>query len=279
MLQPVERPSRRRWLARTAPSILACGTMLTLGNGTWAAGDEALAWGNLNATFLFAGEPPEPKQLKIDKDASLRIEPLYDRALVVDAKTKGIQDVCLWLRLEKGEQPPPVHESYTAKAKKQVRLRIANLQYESQVVVARTGQTLVVENADPIGHNSSVRLTGASAPISQVIPSGVLQEFPIRHAEAMPQPIHCTIHPWEHAWIIARDHPYVGVSDREGKLTIKNLPVGRHTFACWHAAGGFVTKVERGGKPEPWKNGRITVEIKPGDNHLGEIVFDHTRKK
>lgn len=40
------------------------------------------------------------------------------------------------------------------------------------------------------------------------------------------------------------DHPYVAVTDADGKFRIDNLPAGDHTFRVWHERCGYVTTGE-----------------------------------
>ena len=73
------------------------------------------------------------------------------------------------------------------------------------------------------------------------------------------------------AKILVREDPYAAVSNEKGELTIENIPAGKWTFTIWHEGCGFVTSGQQDGKAKEWKKGKIDVEIKKGDNNLGEI--------
>jgi hypothetical protein len=66
----------------------------------------------------------------------------------------------------------------------------------------------------------------------------------------------------------------MAVSDDQGRLTINNLPIGKHTFTFWHERSGFITAVKRDVKADKWNLGHLEVDIKPGRNDLGVIVCD-----
>jgi len=85
-----------------------------------AVADDKLKWGNLSATFIYDGEPPEPRELKIDKDREFYKDPIFDASLLVDEKSKGIANVVTWLYVPNGEKPPPIHASYSERAKQDV---------------------------------------------------------------------------------------------------------------------------------------------------------------
>lgn len=84
---------------------------------------------------------------------------------------------------------------------------------------------------------------------------------------------------WMSGYLLVLDHPYMAVSDKQGKLQIKNLPVGTHTFVLFHELTGFIREAKRKGEVQEFKFGRLTVDIKPGDNDLGEFVIKPEKKR
>ena len=60
------------------------------------------------------------------------------------------------------------------------------------------------------------------------------------------------------------DSPYFGVSDKEGKINIRNLPAGEWEFQVWHEKAGYL-------EVNDWAKGRFTQTIKEGDNDLGVL--------
>ena len=59
----------------------------------------------------------------------------------------------------------------------------------------------------------------------------------------MPVKVACNIHPWMNAWLVVKDHPYMAVSDDNGKLEIKNLPAGEWSFQIWQEKAGYLREV------------------------------------
>jgi len=252
-----------------------CGVILD-GTSVLAAKKEE-KWGNLSVTFLYDGQPPPRREWKIDKDREATKLPILDPSLMVDAKSKGIANVVAWLDVPKGERPPPHHPDYDKLIDKPVKIEFRNLQIEPHVLGLWTKQTLHAVHIDPVGHNLHVH-SPANPMHSTLIPSGNLQTYSFKKPESQPIPMDCSIHHRMSGFVIIQEHPYFGVSTAEGKLTLRNLPVGKHTIVLWHERGGFITKGKRGDKPREWTKGRITLEIKPSENDLGEFLIKPERR-
>jgi hypothetical protein len=67
------------------------------------------------------------------------------------------------------------------------------------------------------------------------------------------------------AIVVARKHPYVGITGTDGSFVIKNLPEGMEIeFQAWHEKSGYLTA-------NNWDKGRFKMTLKAGENDLGEI--------
>jgi hypothetical protein len=195
---------------------------------------------------------------------------VVDESLVVNAQNKGIANVVVFLYLAKGEKTPPIHESYKESEKMDVLLDNVKCRFEPHVVAVRTTQTLLVGNKDGFGHNTNVT-TFVNQPQNVIVPAGGQLKINFSSVETTMSPIACNIHPWMKAYAVIKDHPYIGISDKDGNVSIKNVPAGNWTFQIWHERPGFVTAGTQGGKPVKWERGRVKLAIKSGANDLGEI--------
>ena len=241
------------------------------------AGDKD-RWGDLTATFVYDGQLPERKSLKVDRDQAIYKDPIFDASLIVDQKSKGIANVVSWLHLAHDAKPPAIHPDYDEAFKKVVCLEIANGQLMPRITLIRTEQELLIQNKERVGYNLKTDLF-LNAANSELTPAGGVLRKKYHRQEGRPSPMTCAIHSWLSGHILIRDHPYMGLSNDLGQLTINNLPVGKHTFTFWHERSGFVTAVKRDKKAETWKLGRLEVEIKPGKNDLGVIACDSKQFK
>ena len=234
---------------------------------TVAAGE----WATLRGRIVYDAAPPVPKRVKVDKDVEVCGKyDLVDESLIVDPKTHGVKDVIVRLALGRGDTTD-IHESYSKDEHGKAVLNNKCCRFDPHVTVMRTTQKLVIHNLDPKG--DSIRIeTRKNNGINITLVSGSthVQEFP--NVERMPARVSCSIHTWELGWLVISDHPYVAVTDKDGKFEIKNVPAGKRSFMFWQEKSGYVAEVTIQGKQQTWRRGTHEFDLKPGDNDLGEIV-------
>ena len=184
-------------------------------------------WGTLKGRFVFAGTPAEAKALAVDKDTEVCSKDgvkLLDRSLLVDASSKGLANVVLFVRKSsrvKDAAPPEKPLVFDQK----------QCEFITPVFAARVGQAIDVHNSDPVGHNTNI----AGTSFNQLIPAGDGTLFKPEAETGMPTMVTCNIHPWMKAYAVFRKDGYVGVSAADGSFTIPDLPAGETLeFQVWH---------------------------------------------
>jgi hypothetical protein len=115
-------------------------------------------------------------------------------------------------------------------------------QYKPHVIAMMGGQDFVVKNSDPFLHNIHT-LSEKNPSFNKAQPSkndGEKMDNPPK----VPEYFHvkCDVHPWMSAYVAVFDHPFFGVSDTDGKWTIKNLPDGDYTLTAWQEKLGTQEK-------------------------------------
>jgi hypothetical protein len=225
-------------------------------------------WGDLEGTFLFKGNPPTPAKISADKDPQYcGKHNLVDESIVVNKDNKGLANVVVYLLAK----PPKIHPDYDKDAKAEITLDNENCRFSPHVQGIRVGQTLVLGNKDPIGHNTKADFFNNN-PFNDLIPAGGSIKKTFAKLETTPSALSCSIHPWMNAHLLIREDPYFAISDKDGKFAIKNLPVGEHTFVVW--SNKFVSNVTVDGKAPTapqWARGRVKLIIKAGPNSLGKV--------
>jgi plastocyanin len=227
----------------------------------------AQEWGDLEGTFVFKGTPPTPAKINVDKDqAFCGKHNLVDEKVAVNKENGGLANVVVYLF---DQTKPKIHPDYEKTAKAEVIVDNANCRFEPHVAGLRVGQTLVLGNKDPIGHNTKADFF-KNNPFNDLIPAGGSIKKTFTEEETTPSSLSCSIHAWMNAYLLIRNDPYFAVSDKDGKFVIKNLPVGEHTFIVW--SNKFISSVTIDGKATTWMRGRVKLNIKPGANSLGKKI-------
>jgi hypothetical protein len=230
--------------ATAAPGAATTAAPSTTATPAPASAGGAGGWGTLKGTIVFDGTPPPVKVLqekgKAAKDPNIcaATEPILSERLVVDASTKGVKNVLVYL-----PRPTAVNEeAKKALVGKNVEFDQKNCIFQPHVLGLMSGETVILKSSDPLNHNVNIKLK--ASPGNPTIGGGASVPFPISQSERTPGAIICDIHPWMSAWWMVLDHPYFAVTDDKGNFEIKNVPAGAQKVVVWQEAvkgGGFVT--------------------------------------
>jgi hypothetical protein len=114
------------------------------------------------------------------------------------------------------------------------------------------GGTLNVKSADPVVHETVIRVSGAPEILETVTQNGDGQVVPLEKVLSRPVRLQltCRTHPWTQGWIHVFDHPYYVVSAPNGRFALDSIPPGEYTMRTWHERMGGTTReirVEKGG--------------------------------
>lgn len=226
-------------VAAFAAVSLLCGNLAT-------AADQ---WGNIEGQFVLDGEIPVIKPLIVKGDPAVKdakvcaAEDLPDDSLHVNPDNKGIANICLYIR----KAPKQIHPDLKASTEKEIVFDQVGCRFIPHLLIVRTDQTVLVKSGDPISHNTHTNPFKNSAQNLTIQPNdrkGVPFQMKQSELSGVPVKVNCDIHPHMLAFWLVTDHPYVAITDADGKFSIKNLPVGEHTFRVWHERPGYINCAE-----------------------------------
>ena len=217
---------------------------------TWAgfaiAADE---WGNIEGQFVLEGDIPVLKPIVAKGDPAVKdskvcaANEVPDDSLAINPDNKGIANICLYIR----KAPKSVHPDLKASAEKEIVFDQVGCRFFPHLLIVRTDQTVLVKSGDSISHNTHTNPFKNSAQNLTIAANerkGVPYHMKQSELAGVPVKVNCDIHPHMLAYWLVTDHPYVAVTDANGKFAIKNLPVGDHTFRVWHERPGYVNCAE-----------------------------------
>jgi hypothetical protein len=219
-------------------------------------------------------ETPEPSQATANSQSGLTVEvgtfsgvitydgPLPELPLIVkrgDTKTKdaavcaahdvpdesllvnsaagnGVANVFVYLRKAPTGTKSPVPDGPVVMDQK-------GCIFLPHAMLVRVGQRVLVKSDDAVPHNvhtfplRNQPLNSIVAPDDPVVLTLVYQR-----SEPIPLAVKCDLHPWMRTYHLVLDHPFMAVTDSEGRFEIKNLPVGKHKFRIWHERAAFLER-------------------------------------
>ena len=111
---------------------------------------------------------------------------------------------------------------------------------------ALAGGTLNVQNLDATDHRTRITRVEGGDVLATIRLGEEGQVVPNEHVLAKPGVLHltCDVHPWTHAWIAVFDHPYYGLTGRDGAFALDSVPPGRYAVRAWHPRlGAFADSV------------------------------------
>ncbi|MFN0020788.1 MAG: hypothetical protein ACKVP0_21220 [Pirellulaceae bacterium] len=234
-------------------------------------------WGNVVMSFSYDGKPPAAKALGGVKPECAMVPPVPDETWIV-SPAGDVQNVVVYLLAEKGVKLP-IHPSFDKAKGTAVRIDNAKCRFEPRITIKYTNQDLILGNKDLFGHNVNGTFFN-NLSFNVLIPA--MTDHKRRAVEEkldLHEPsqgvLACNIHPHMKGYLFIHSHPYSGISDAKGSLTIKNVPQGEWNFVMWHEAGGFIKEGLLGTAKTPtkWTKGRMKIKVGPGVNAVGPVVF------
>lgn len=233
--------------------LLLCIAVMGMGPAAASAGD----WGTIRGQFVLEGEVPVLKPLVRKGETDVRdsaicsAEDIPDERIVVDVETRGIANIAIWLR----ETPSQVHPDLERDREPDVKIEIKGCRFPNRMTAVRTDQQVRCVVGDDVAHNVRVS-TFRNPEVGYTVPaSRTEQVFALTLTEPVPVVVSCDFHAHMRSYWIVTDHPYVAITDSEGRFKIEKLPAGRQTFAVWHERVGWVEK-------------EFEVDVAPGDTEL-----------
>lgn len=247
--------------------ILAIGLMLSCSVSVIAED-----WGTISGQFVVTGEIPALVLLH-GKDAPIK-DPTVCAAvdtfkddLVIDADSKGLANVFIYL----AKAPKSIHPDLKKPDPAVVIFDQKGCMFTPHAMVVLGGQTVEVISSDPIAHNTHtypLKNQGMNVLLAPNTPVGKGVAVDYKIGETLPMKVACDFHPWMQAYWMVVDHPYAAVTDKDGKFSIPNLPVGEHEFRVWHERKGYLDR-------------KYAVKVQKGDNELKpvEVKIDDLKAK
>lgn len=222
--------------------LIPLGLAATLMCGVMLPNSASAQYGDVKGQFVLDGDIPaiEPHEAMKDVEVCGKDGKVTNDSLVVNADNKGIANIVLF----PSRSPKDINPELAGAPDEPAVFDQKACQFFPKILVVRTGQDVVVKSDDECAHNvrsSFIRNTPFNFTVAPKDREGQKIEG-LDAPEPLPMPIKCDIHPYMQAYWLIADHPYVGVTDKDGNFEIKGLPEGKHTFRVWHERSGYIDR-------------------------------------
>jgi hypothetical protein len=229
--------------------------------------------GDVTGQVIFNGAAPKPAPIipTNDKAFCTACEKggLFNEELLVDPKSKGLQNVVVFLVDSANPKTPIPHPKAKEIAAEKVLLDQPCCTFVPRMVVLVEGQTLVAKNSSGVAHNTNITSPGGNPTVNPALPPNKSIEVPGWKAVGKPSSVACNIHPWMKAWIFTVPSPYFAVTDKDGKFEIKDVPAGKYNIIYWHEKQGWIgTKKTKDGDP---------IEVAAGGLAIGNVKTEPSK--
>lgn len=189
---------------------------------------------SVSGTVRFNGPPPARTAINQDRECSeLNDDPVQSQAVVVN-DDGTLRHVFVYVKEGLGDQTYPVPDE-------PVVLDQEGCMYVPHVFGVQVGQTIQIENSDPLLHNIHA-MPQTNRPFNFGMPTqNSVREQSFRQPEVMVR-IKCDVHPWMLAYAGVVTHPFHSVTGENGSFSLENLPAGEYVIEAWHETHGTATQ-------------------------------------
>jgi plastocyanin len=164
---------------------------------------------------------------------------VQQKAASAKRKTQpSLADIVVWLS---PLQPEPVHRT-DAEHPGSFRLTQKDKQFTPHLLVVPAGSNVEFPNKDPFFHNVFSLFNGKRFDLG-LYESGTTRS--VRFDREGVSYIFCNIHPEMGAIVLSLSTPYYGISDKEGAVTLRNVPPGTYHLHVWGETAQLANQAER----------------------------------
>ncbi len=211
------------WLEKAAlPALSLMIALLTTAQLT-------LAGGGIVGKVKYAGSPPKPHLLKVDRDTQVcGAQPVYSEDLLV-SQSSGLANVVVYLPDYQGADLFEPNGDFAE-------MDQAGCVFVPHVVMVSAGAKMFMLNSDGILHN--VHTHSKSNPPKNIAQPKFLKRLPLTFGTPEFIKVACDAHSWMTGWIVVAAHKFYALTDSEGNFALHDVPAGTYEMAFWHESLG-----------------------------------------
>jgi len=229
-------------------------------NSDQVAGSEN-ALGSISGVVKLEGPIPTlaPKVAKgsspADKTVCAVKADIVDDSLLVGSDS-GIANVFIYLdKTPKGWKPDDSMENSPVDQKDCI--------FIPHAALIRSGRKTIFRNSEMEAAHNVQTFPSINSGTNDNLKAQSEMQLEFKKPEPKPFQAKCAIHAWMSFWILVKDHPFMVLTDADGKFEMKNLPAGKHKFTVFHERADVLQKVE--------------LDVKSGQDSKLELKYSSDR--
>ncbi|MBI3806916.1 MAG: hypothetical protein HY281_05290 [Nitrospirae bacterium] len=192
--------------------------------------------GTIKGVAIWKGKIPTIPPLAVKADLDTCGETSPSPVLKVDPKTKGLQNVLVYLeQVESGKAPAEKYWLHMGKDESDKEADTQVCQFKEHILPFVRTQQVAIINFDPILHNPHFFTDkhGSVFNVAMPTPNKEVDKTLLR-AQGVGLAYQCDVHVHMSGYAAGLDHPYFALTDAEGKFEISGVPPGTYTLVAWH---------------------------------------------
>jgi hypothetical protein len=211
--------------------------------------------GSVRGVVELDGDAPRDTTVRPTRDEAVCGTSLTDRT--TDRRGDRLGGVVVWL----GD----VRAGKVLPRARRFELTNERCQIVPRVQAAVVGGTLNVRNADATLHRTRFLRQEDGDVLALVSQTDAGQVVPVERVLVAPGLVEVRNdqHPWMRGWIAVFDHPYYGVTARDGAFAFDSVPPGTYRVVAWHERLG---KVEQRVTIAAGKDSRVVIKLRGGED-------------
>ncbi len=234
-------------------------------------------WGTLQGRVVWKGDLPRiqnwVERFRSHPNAATILkapkEDLVDPSWRIDPKTKGIANVCVYLKRPK-DGMMPIHPA--DKVRKEPVVMDAPYTFFTPHMVAVYPEWFDGKDRGETGQKFMLKLTSEIAISARFVGDprfnpgynlaflGRTQREVALKPQKLPVIIQSDFHPWANARVWVLDHPYFAITKADGTYTIPRVPADMEVqVMAWHEAQGWL--LTKDGQTMKLTRGKNTLDI------------------
>ena len=195
-------------------------------------------FGTIVGQLVWDGPVPKPKPRPVVPNAANGDD------LIVNLTNKGVRNIFVYEKAKTyRSNPGKVHPDMQQPPKEPLTFSADEGRFQPRMLLVRAGREILIRNKDVTAHNVHVltfKNHGFGLLATPNDSEG--QHVTLPQAEVLPIQVRCDLQPWMKAHWLVLDHPYMALTDEDGRFTIANLPEGQHELRLWHERVGYLHK-------------------------------------